>query len=531
MQNERRDPSRRPTGAAEITERLRALREIVSSPRLTTEQQQRALETIDRESADLANMTHNGSRERDLRRLLDNNNVYSAQESTTPSQVAQRRRRQSRPLSRVIRDQDRLRRAIRQDPLDQPSTSTSRLSPLMSSRTRQASEELEAEPQRDSEARSSKRRKLEDGSSDNIRDLPSYGIEGTLVPGNLKMTVLDVGPASNNPPLGDQVARLKLWMADNRDVYRSGRRRCNIMMKHLGGWPFTLSTLVVKMPKHDRATSPLQGMVFVGMDSDDLQTRAEHYDSFLPLYHPFHMPRTHPFETYRPRSPYHRARPTNSRPATNAFGWTTDTHSPAQVQTVADFDVSIEHLSEDEEDDGRSPQSPRYYDEDAEDPYYSRPTYDSYRPNYDNPPGRYTTSRPTEEHDPPSISGSGSGSGSESEDEETLLYNSVPPTRRQLDESETMNRRHREGVQAYHDRGEGYTYLNNTEPDNDGEYPYRHAPPRYTYPHPRSGSSSPRHSFPPLSTKRLPGCNEMLRGRGPGSDTDDTDQALASTLR
>lgn len=67
-------------------------------------------------------------------------------------------------------------------------------------------------------------------------------------------------------------------LTDDATVYCTESNTCNMLLKHVGGMPFTLTKIVVKAPKAG-FDAPLQnGMVFVAMEDDHLLERASRHD-------------------------------------------------------------------------------------------------------------------------------------------------------------------------------------------------------------------------------------------------------------
>ena len=541
MQDDSRDRSSGPSSTENIAARIQSLRNILSSPRHTTAEQRLALDALDREEADRNRIMERevNSPTSTIPRPFNDEGYWEPHGSTSPASLARERRRGFRPSARLERQRDRMARLARSDSLEHVPLSTSGNSPLNAGRTRPASPDPETMSPRLANGRFTrnvKRRKLDDGTSDENHRLPEYGLEGTLLPGNLQMAVLDTGNPNDALPQTDELAKQNLYLADNNLIFRSKRRRYNVLMKHKGGWPFNLSKLVIKLPKHDYETAPLQGMVFVSMEGEKLMEKTSYYDSLVPACYLLHLPRR--YDSYRPSQEYFRSGrpPPPPLPRTRPVSRSQDAQwceghlpeEPAELEQVDGFEVAIERLPEHEET-STSPRSPRpWHDPDHE---YSRRQYalraDTYRPSYasDERSRRYRPAIAIPEQGPERTS----PTPSDSDDEETPLYRGVPQSQRELEEAEYRQRNILEQMRARRDRGDSYAYVHASSAryDDDGNL----MPPDHDYRAPSVGSAaSPNapfgYSVEHTSTKRLPGCNEMLRGRSATADAEDSDREI-----
>lgn len=134
-----------------------------------------------------------------------------------------------------------------------------------------------------------KRRKLE---SDDVREGTrgfSYGQFGQVVPGALRMEIASCDGGTYEPD-GESSFPDNILQNDS-SVYCTKSDRCNLLLKHVGGAPFCLKSIVIKAPKtgYDspcvfeikgfKWNSSLtvfriqEGMVFVSMASDDILAR------------------------------------------------------------------------------------------------------------------------------------------------------------------------------------------------------------------------------------------------------------------
>jgi len=124
-----------------------------------------------------------------------------------------------------------------------------------------------------------RKRRKRDADPVERREIPQYGFAGRVVPGRLQMQVLTCDGGEHRPiDRGDlQVENILL---DDETTYCSESPKCNIVLKHRGETPFSLTRLVIRNPRKAAAfSSRLQeGLVFVSMSVDDLQFRTERYD-------------------------------------------------------------------------------------------------------------------------------------------------------------------------------------------------------------------------------------------------------------
>jgi len=593
MQDDRPNRPQRSAGAgpASITARLESLRSILTnSERHTTEQQEVALQAIDSERRDRE------TQEQERRTShMNEEGLFESQTAATasPSSIVRNRRQVFSARERLARQRNRMDRLARQDPFDRVSGTSSNLVPLSNSRGRErsASAELEVEPRSSREGGPSKRRKLDDGSSDDHLP-PVYGLEGTLLPGNLRMKVLDYPQPEDPLPPADDLARSRIWEGDNNDIFRTKKHKCTILMKHQGGWPFSLSKLVVKIPKHDYShdTSPLQGMVFVSMNQDQLLERTSYYDTLFPAGYVLHRARR--YDSYRPshdymhstRSPMRSLLRPRQLPDPSQSQWCDPSQSldePINLPRPQGISTTIERLPPDPNlPTTTSPRSPRpWHSPDYDGAQPSRRTLytDTYRPSYT------TTSTSTltphqaararqwqaaaaeadmleaEPEPDPTISESPSPSDSSADDHDhdqdqdqddandTPLYRGIPSAHDDLAEAEARQRAFLEQARARRESGRGdrsdnhnliytgsssysslprYTATTSatgaagagpgatataTASEDPDDYWTRGPPTVHAYGQPTVGTS----------TKRLPGCNEMLRGRRASDTTSD----------
>ncbi|TQV92611.1 hypothetical protein V2A60_009085 [Cordyceps javanica] len=102
-----------------------------------------------------------------------------------------------------------------------------------------------------------------------------YGHYGQVESGDLHMEMVscDGGMFSNE----SSYAAENILRNDNT-VYCTKGNRCNIVLRHRGSTPFTLSELVIKAPGSMNYSHPVrEGMVFITMDDDDVLHRTTQY--------------------------------------------------------------------------------------------------------------------------------------------------------------------------------------------------------------------------------------------------------------
>lgn len=579
MQNE--GSERRPLSAngREMASRLQSIREILTSDRdsgLSADEQRAALDAVDSEIADRLTTEREGTTyDTTLHRLADSgvndryNYLLERYGSTSPSSIARSRRRLNRTMPTLQRQTDRIRRlASRSEAQDSSPANLPQTSPVQSSRTRQASDDQDGDMdlhQPNGGKYSRKRRKLDDGTPEQVRVFPEYGVEGTLLPGNLNMLVLDLGDGTSEAySPTDQIAKVRLPLHDNKDPYRTKRNNCDILMKHSGGHPFALSKLIIRLPTREYDAPPLQGMVFVAMDRQTVLIEASHYNSYFPVSHSHHRRR---YDSYRPsvdymrsaRSPHPVPRPRRpSEPFPQETPWYDSRLSlsePAEVPSRTGIKVSLESVTEPEESPSSGPRSPRPWETTHE--YTTRAYIDRYRPS--------ASSRARERSSISALDmASLSPTSSEDEEDEQDQDNSdsvpnyldVPNpydmhmlnSRRDLQEAEARQRNILAQMRMQRDQGNGYFRIpaeqhppphqarEATNDDGSGqdsqaaeyaameatlaqrgfniEVMRRDNARLMTQTSPRT--SPPSHP----STKRLPGCTGMLQGHGPHSPSD-----------
>lgn len=126
--------------------------------------------------------------------------------------------------------------------------------------------------------RASKRRKLDDGTASTNKDTPkyvpvNYGYRGQVVPGNLNMKIRYCDGGTYEIGYGDEDFSPENILINDDSVYCTKGSRCNLILQHDGERPFTMTELTIKAPKEGYDSPVKEGMVFVGMDADEVMMR------------------------------------------------------------------------------------------------------------------------------------------------------------------------------------------------------------------------------------------------------------------
>jgi hypothetical protein len=121
-----------------------------------------------------------------------------------------------------------------------------------------------------------KRRKVEsDDLSDGFRGA-SYGHRGQVVSGPLKMELVSCDGGQYSEPNGDSSWPENV-LQDDSSVYCTKSERCNIILRHQKGTPFSLRKLVIKAPRNGFDAPIQEGMIFVSSDDNNLLSRTAQY--------------------------------------------------------------------------------------------------------------------------------------------------------------------------------------------------------------------------------------------------------------
>ncbi|KIV91375.1 hypothetical protein, variant [Exophiala mesophila] len=265
---------------SETSLRLHHLRSLLNSERHNPEQH-RAIEALDREMDQMsADRAARDARRREYETLDQGQDSptgsATAPQTSSPSTLSREVLQQAaRRRARAFRPSERFRRYAG-DRLGHPTRTLVSEAPMPPSRN-SPSPPIPTSNER-SERLRSKRRKLDDGSYDEEPRTFSYGFNGQVVPGPLRMDIVSCdGGEYPNPhtPINNYPENV---LTDDATVYCTESNTCNMLLKHVGGMPFTLTKIVVKAPKAG-FDAPLQnGMVFIAMEDDHLLERASRHD-------------------------------------------------------------------------------------------------------------------------------------------------------------------------------------------------------------------------------------------------------------
>ncbi|KAK4939229.1 hypothetical protein LTR10_020425 [Elasticomyces elasticus] len=359
---------------SDISARLQNLRNLLSSERHSGADQQQAFEAFDREMDHQMAADRSAARERrrrDLETHAQEQDVASISEnlpqsSSTASHV-RARRRAVRPSERLQRYQrERLGHTSRAAAIEghmtpfHPSPSAAQTSNDRGERLR------------------SKRRKLDDGTYEDEPRTFNYGHYGQVMPGQLRMEIVTCDGGEYSDPQVPINSYPQNVLLDDASVYCTKTNRCNLLLKHVGGMPFTLTKIVVKAPRAGFDAPIQEGLVFIAMEDDSLLEKTSRYDMrWSPRNHRFrHRPDLH-----RPSHEYMDSTrsPLRSIDRSRYLNNPTELDDALEPDTtlVPGFDVSVGDPS-DEEDARDSPPSPRPWHHD--DDYSLRSYVDRYRP-------------------------------------------------------------------------------------------------------------------------------------------------------
>ncbi|EXJ93107.1 hypothetical protein A1O3_01663 [Capronia epimyces CBS 606.96] len=358
-----------------ISARLQNLRNLLSSERHLGAIQQRAFEAIDRE---MDQMAADRSVARERRRRGDSETHTQARDaqpasdippqSSSSASLIRSRRRAFRPSERLQRYQrERLGQSGRETTSDLL-VSPSDLSPASPAQS------IRGERLR------SKRRKLDDGSYEEEPQTFSYGHKGQVVSGQLRMEIASCDGGEYAHPHGPVFNFPQNVLQDDYRVYCTKANNCNLLLKHVGGMPFTLTQIVIKAPRVGYDAPIQEGMVFVAMEDRKLLDNTSQYDvRWSPK---SHRRRRHQADGFRPSEEYLRPTRSPQRSVDRSRFLTDPTYAEEgedrDVSLVSGFTVSVVDPS-DEEDARESPPSPRPWHDDD---YSLRSYVDRYQPDY-----------------------------------------------------------------------------------------------------------------------------------------------------
>ena len=271
---------RRPT---DNNDRLQQLRNLLDSERHANTDQRRAMEALDREMHEMAGepiLLRLNRRARGLEAQSgEQETAATPQTPPTGSPMAlQRRRRIVRPSERVARYRSRMEAVDNTaDAMEETSASIDRPPPPIEPSDIAIQEYMgEAQFHRETRWRA-KRRKLDDGTYEEEAKTFSYGHNGQVVAGPLRLDIVSCdGGAYSEPHVGSSWPQNVLL--DDSSVYCTKSNRCNMLLKHVGGMPFSLTKLVIKAPRNGYDSPIQEGMIFVAMEEDKMLERTAPYE-------------------------------------------------------------------------------------------------------------------------------------------------------------------------------------------------------------------------------------------------------------
>jgi hypothetical protein len=285
-------PSR---GRTDVTARLDHLRNLLNSERhRDSEGRRRALDLLDRELLEASAEPMSNRLNRRRRALESEVRDYDGSSSPDPDTIPinhtnslmRARRTATRPSERLERHRQRLNQSLGRTRSDTdnngnadvsaPSGLPDRPVPRIGSPDI-AAQEYSGEAQVNRENRwRAKRRKIEtDDSSDSFKGA-SYGHRGQVVSGPLKMEIVSCDGGQYSEPNGD-MSWPENVLQDDSSVYCTKSDRCNIILRHRKGTPFSLRKLVIKAPKNGFDAPIQEGMIFVSVDDNNLLSRTAQY--------------------------------------------------------------------------------------------------------------------------------------------------------------------------------------------------------------------------------------------------------------
>ncbi|OAP61095.1 hypothetical protein AYL99_03296 [Fonsecaea erecta] len=381
------DPPERPAWS-DVTARLRNLRNLLSSERHLGIEHEIAFEEFEREMEDQmatfqasdersdqpVSSESANSRERRRRefttRFRDQDTAESRTQSSVLTALLRSRRRAFRPSERLQRYQrERLGQSGRAAALEAsvPPLSQSPASPTQSVGDR-------------ADRPRSKRRKLTDGTYQDDPETFSYGHNGQVVPGQLRLEIVSCDGGEYSDPHIPIYSYPQNVLLDDTSVYCTKSNKCNLLLKHVGGMPFTLTDIVVKAPRAGYDAPIQNGLIFVAMEDDNLLDRTSQYDVRWPP--KIYRHQRHRRDGYRPSQEYMNSTrsPLRSieRPRHLNNPTAPEEGSHLEIPLVPGFHVTVVDPSDGEEG-GEEPPSPRPW-QDVEDSL--RSYVDRYRPVY-----------------------------------------------------------------------------------------------------------------------------------------------------
>ncbi|ETI23254.1 hypothetical protein G647_05053 [Cladophialophora carrionii CBS 160.54] len=294
----------------------------------------------------------------------------SLPQTSSPSSLMRSRRRAFRPSERLQRYQrERLAQSGR------GTASETRVSPphLSPSWQEQSISDRGDRPR-------AKRRKLDDGTYEEEPRTFSYGDKGQVVSGELKLDIISCDGGEYSDPHTPINSYPQNVLQDDTTVYCTKSNRCNLLLKHIGGMPFTLTKIVVKAPRSGYDAPIQEGLVFIAMEDDALLERTSQYDMRWSAPHYRHERRRG--DRYRPSHDYMNSARSPLRSIDRSRYLSSPTYPEddplLETHLVPGFQVTVADPS-DEEEAADGPPSPRPWHDDE---YSLRSYVDRYRPVY-----------------------------------------------------------------------------------------------------------------------------------------------------
>jgi hypothetical protein len=289
----------------------------------------------------------------------------------SPSSLVRSRRRAFRPSERLTRNQ--------RERLGQSATSytPSRSSPLP--------ETPDPAAHRDYRSRA-KRRKLDDGSYDDEPKAMVYGYKGQVVPGQLKLEIANCDGEYQDPH-GSNTSWPQNVLQDDNLAYCTKGDRCNMVLKHSGGMPFTLTKVVIKVPRSDCAAPVQEGMIFIAMDDATILDKTSRYETH-------YTPRSCRFGRSQHEHPRaSRGYLNSTRSPLRSISRSHVSNPPVMPEprerdhmldcaVIPGFRVTAGEPSDDEDTVPSGPSSPRRWQQSEVEDSFRQPYIDRYRPRY-----------------------------------------------------------------------------------------------------------------------------------------------------
>ncbi len=401
------------TRFADVSARLQHLRNLLNSDRPNAGEQRRAIEALDQEvdhmnhEQQYAALSHLHASNHDRSRAIERRRPYvdaslNSEDRATnripppipsglsPSNLVRTRRRAFRPSERLTRSQrERLGQGASLMPSPSYSTPPPRPSPPLQD---EAMREYAVEAQTNRESRyRAKRRKLDDGTYEDESKAITYGWKGQVVPGQLKLEIITCDGGEFSDPHVPLNSFPQNVLQDDAAVYCTKSNKCNMLLKHASGMPFSLTKMVFKAPRSGYDAPIQEGMIFVALDDADLMEKTAryeiHYSPRSYRYHRQYFEATRATHQYlsSERSPLRsidRSRylrdPREPPPAWHRY---VENDPLLESAVISGFSVTTGDPSDDEDITPEGPSSPRPWHE--ADPEYSFRSYaDRYRPVY-----------------------------------------------------------------------------------------------------------------------------------------------------